>query len=95
MRCWQYIRITSEITQVLLSNQDWACLMKLASACINRQVIKFSKLQDNMIEWWNKCLREKSFCTSPNTDDIDFDSLYDELNHRICIFETNNSDPYD
>jgi len=32
----RYIRITSENTQVHLSKKDWACLMELASACINR-----------------------------------------------------------
>jgi hypothetical protein len=87
----RYISITSENTQVLLSKKDWTYLMELASACINRQVIRFSRLQDDLVEWWNRCLREKSFCT-PNANGIHFDSLYDELSHRICIFETNNPD---
>jgi hypothetical protein len=69
--------------------------VKLASACINRQVIRFSKLKDDLVEWWNRCLQEKSFCTPPNANGIDFDRLYDELSPRICIFETNNPDPDD
>jgi len=38
--CGQYIRITSENTQVLLSKKDWSQLLDLASACIDREVIK-------------------------------------------------------
>ena len=35
----------------------------------------------------------KILCTPPNANGIVFDSLYDELSHRLCIFETNNPDP--
>ena len=75
MHCGRCIRITSENTEVLLSKKDWAYLMELASACIGRQVIRFSRLQDDLLECWNNCLREKSFCTPPNAYDIDFDSF--------------------
>jgi len=85
MHCGQYIRITSENTQVLLSKKDLVYLVELANACINRQVIRFIRLQDDMVEWWNKCLRENSFCTPPNANDVDFDSLYDELSHRMSF----------
>ena len=68
--------------------------MELTSACMNRLVIRFSILQGDLVGWWNRYLREKSICT-PNAIAIDFDSLYDELNHIICIFETNNRDPDD
>ena len=44
MHCGRYIRITSENTQVFLSKNDWAYLTKLASACIDRQVVRFSRL---------------------------------------------------
>ena len=93
--CGRYIHIASENTQVLRSKNNWAYLMELASACINRQVMRFSILQDDLVEWWNKILREKSFCTPPNANGIDFDSFYNELSHRICLFETNNPDPDD
>jgi len=56
LHCGRYIRITSENTQVLLSKKDWAYIMELASACINRQAIRFSRLQDDLVEWWNRCL---------------------------------------
>jgi hypothetical protein len=52
--CGRYIRITSEKTQVSLSKKHWSQLMELASACIDRQVIKFCRLQDELVEWRNK-----------------------------------------
>ena len=95
MHCGRYIRITVESTQVLLIKKDCAYLMEIASACIDRQVIIFIRLQDDLVEWWNKCLQEKSFCTSPNAYCIDFDSLYGELSHKTCFFNKNNPDPND
>jgi len=56
MYCGRYIRITSENTQVCLSKKDWSQLMNLASACIDRQVIKFCRLQDELVEWRDKCV---------------------------------------
>ena len=50
MHCGRYIRIRSKNTQVLLSKKDWAFLMELASACINKQIIRFSRLQDDLVE---------------------------------------------
>ena len=69
--------------------------MELASACIDILVIRFSRLLDDLVEWRNKCLQEKSFCTLPNAYGIGFDSLYDELSHRTCFFNKNNPDPND
>jgi len=60
---------------------------------MERQVIRFSRLQADVVEWWNKCLRENSFCTVPNPYDIDFDSLYDELVQRTSLLNKNNTDP--
>ena len=54
MYCGQYIRITIENTQVYLSKKDWSQLMDLASACIDRQVTKFCRLQDELVEWRDK-----------------------------------------
>jgi len=79
MYCWRYIRITSENTQVYLSKKHWSQMMDLASACIDRQLIKFCRLQDELVEWRDKCVESKCFCTRPNTNAIDFDSLWDEL----------------
>ena len=67
--------------------------MELASACINRQVIRFSRLQDELIPWWNKCLQEIAFSTRPDANGIDFDSLYDKLSHRASLFNKHNPDP--
>ena len=63
MFCGRYIRITSEDTQVYLSKKICQ-LMELASACIDRQVIKFGRLQDEMAEWRSKCCELKCFYTS-------------------------------
>ena len=85
MHCGRYIRITSQNTEVLLSKKDWAYLMELANACIDRQVIRFRRLQDDLLECWNKCLRERYFCTPPNANGINFDSLFNKLRHRTCL----------
>jgi len=53
--CGRYIRITSEYTHVYLSKKDWSKLMNLASGCIDREVIKHGRLQDELPEWRNKC----------------------------------------
>jgi len=49
--CGRYIRITSVNTQVYLSKTVWSQLMDLASACIDRQVVKFCRIQDEMVDW--------------------------------------------
>ena len=67
--------------------------MQLASACINRQVMTFSRLHDDLVQWWNKCLQDRAFSTPPNANGIDFDSLYNELSQRTCLFNKNNPDP--
>jgi hypothetical protein len=61
--CGRYIRITSQNTQVYLSKKDWSRLMDLASGCIDREVIKYGILQDELLEWRNKCFESKFFCT--------------------------------
>ena len=47
--CGRYIRITSENTQVCLSKKDWSQLIDLASGCIDREVIKYGMLQDEIL----------------------------------------------
>jgi len=93
VHCGRYVRIATKNIQVLLSKKEWTYLMELASACINRQVIRFSRLQDDLVPWWNKCLQERAFSTPPDANGIDFDSLYDELSHRASLFNKNNPDP--
>jgi hypothetical protein len=84
--CGRYIRITSENTQVSLSKKNWSQLIELASSCVDRQVIKFCRLQDELVAWRNKCGESKSFADPPNTNAIDFETLYDELSHSTCLF---------
>ena len=50
MYCGRYIGITSENTQVYLSKKYWSHLMDLASACIDRKLIKFCRLKDELVD---------------------------------------------
>ena len=56
--------------------KDWSQLMDLASGCIDREVIKFGRFQDELLEWRNKCFESKSFCTPRDTNAIDFNTLW-------------------
>jgi len=76
------IRITSENSQVLLSKKDWSKLLDLASACIDREVIKYGRLQEELAEWRNKCFEFKSFCTLQDTNAIDFNTMWNEQKYK-------------
>jgi len=60
--------------------------MDLASACIDREVIKYGRLQDELAEWCYKCFESKSFCTPPDTNAIDFNTLSNELKYKTRPF---------
>ena len=64
---------------------DWSQLMDLASACIDRKVNGFSRLQDEHAEWRLKCAESKCFYTRPSTNAVDFDTLFDELTYKIRL----------
>ena len=81
MYCGRYIRFTSEKTQVYLSRKDWSQLMDLASACIDRQMIKFCRLQDRLVECWFRCVQSKCFYT-PRTR-MPLISRHCGMNYRI------------
>jgi hypothetical protein len=70
---------------VYLSKKDWSQLMDLASVCIDRQVIKFGRLQEELAEWRSKCGESKCFCTSPDTNAIDVDTLWDEITYKTNL----------
>jgi hypothetical protein len=53
--------------------------MDLASGYIDREVIKYGRLQDEILEWRNNFFESKSFCTPPDTNAVDFSKLWDEL----------------
>jgi hypothetical protein len=84
--CGRYIRITSESTLVCLCQKDWSHLMNLASGCIDREVIKYGRLQNELLEWRNNCFESKSFCTPPDTNVIDFNTLCNELKYKNSCF---------
>jgi len=80
--CGRYIRITSEKIQVLLIKKDWSQLLDLAKACIDREIIKYGRHQEELAELRNKCFEYKSFCTPPDINAIDFNTLWKELNYK-------------
>jgi hypothetical protein len=84
--CGRYIRIKCEEAQVVLNKSEWSCLMDLASSCLDKQIHKFFRLKEELVEWCNNCFETKSFCTPPSTNAIVFESLYDELMYKKHIF---------
>jgi len=56
--------------------------MDLASARIDREVIKYGRFQDELVEWRNKCFESNSFCTHADTNAIDLNTLWDELKYK-------------
>ena len=69
-------------------------LADLADACIDRQVIIFYRLQDEIVEWRNKCVESKSIAEPPNTNAIDLETLYDEIGYKTCLFNKPNAGDY-
>jgi hypothetical protein len=92
MYCGRYIRIKCENAHVVLNTMEWSCLMELAKCCLNRQIYKFFRLHEELLEWSNKCLVSNSFCTPPSTNAIDFDSLYDELMYKKQFHSNHSND---
>jgi hypothetical protein len=86
MYCGRYIHIKCEDAQVVLNKTEWSCLMDLASSCLDRQIHKFFRLQEELVGWCNKCVETKSFCIPPSTNAIDFETLYDKLMYKKHIF---------
>ena len=61
IHCGRYVRTATKNIQVLLSKKEWTYLMELASACINRQVIRFSRFQDDLVTWWLSVCKKEPF----------------------------------
>jgi hypothetical protein len=53
--CVRYIRITNEKTLVYLRKNEWKELLGLASSCLDKRIIRFDRLQDELLEWPNEC----------------------------------------
>ena len=84
LHCGRYIRIMSEDVQVFLNKTDWSDLMELARVSMGRQILKLFRLHEDLIEWRNKCYESNSYCTPPDTNVIDFETLYDEIMLHAC-----------
>ena len=57
--CGPYFRITSETFKTILVKKVWSQLMDVVSACVDREVIKYGRLQDEVVEWHKKCFESK------------------------------------
>jgi hypothetical protein len=79
----RYIRIMSEEVQMHLNKSEWSYLTELANSCIDKHILKFCRLYDDLIHWRNKCFESKSFCTPPETNAVDFETLCDDLIYKI------------
>ena len=64
--------------------------MDLAIACIDRIVIKYGRLEDELVVWRNKCFDSKSFYTHPDTNAIDFDTFWNELKYKNTSLSDDN-----
>jgi len=64
--------------------------MDFASACIDREVIKYNRLQDELVEWRKKCFESKSFCTPPDTNAINFNTLWNEQKYKNASLYNDN-----
>ena len=80
------VHVTFHNTQVYISKKC-SQLVDLSIACIDRQVIKFSRLQHELVEWRYKCFESKCLSTPPNTNAIDFDALLDELTYKNSLLK--------
>jgi len=67
---------------VHLTIKDWSQPLDLASACIDREVIKYGRIQDELADWRNRCFESKSFSSPPNSNAIDFNILWNELKYK-------------
>ena len=88
--CGRYIRITSEKPQVHLNKNHWSQLLDLGSASINRGLIKYSRRQDEHVQWRKKGFESKSFCTPPDTNAIDYSALWNELKFKNTSLSDDN-----
>jgi hypothetical protein len=61
---------------VYLSKKEWSQLMDPASGCIDREVMKYGRVQDEISEWRNKFSESKYFCTPSDTNADDFNILW-------------------
>ena len=59
--------------------------MDLASACIDRQAIKCGRTHDGLVEWQSKCAESKCFCTTPDTNAINFDILWGDITYKTSV----------
>jgi hypothetical protein len=85
MYCGRYIRFKCASDQVVLLLTEWSYLLKLASACLDRQIRKLSVLQEEVSAWHDRCLESNTQRKHPSTIVIDFEFLYNELMFMVGV----------
>jgi len=60
--------------------------MDFAGGCIGKEVMKYGRLQDELLEWGNNFIESKPFCTLPDTNIIDFNILWNEVKYNNSSF---------
>lgn len=90
--CGKYAKITCNNVHVVLTKQEWACMMQMGESGLSRQLIELSHLRDNLEQWRKESLETNSFATKPKKTMVaDLDAMYDELmyqtqNEKQCIY---------
>jgi len=56
--------------------------MDLANAWIDRELIKYGRFQDKLVELCYKCFESKSFCTPPDINAIDYNTFWNEVKYK-------------
>jgi hypothetical protein len=86
--CGKYPRITCDNVHVVLTKQEWDCMMQMGESGLSRQLIELSHLRDNLNKWRKECLESNSLA---RTMVADLEAMYDELmyqtqNEKQCIY---------
>jgi hypothetical protein len=86
--CGKYPRITCDNVYVVLTRQEWDCMMQMGESGLSRQLIELSHLRNNLEQWRKECLESNSLAT---TMVADLEAMYDELmyqtqNEKQCIY---------
>jgi len=64
--------------------------MYLASVFIDREVIKYGGLEDELAKWRNKKFESKLFCIPPDTNTTYFNTPWNELKYKNTSLSDDN-----
>jgi len=70
---------------VHVSKNDWSQLLELETDCIDREVIKYGRHQEQLADWRNKFFEFNSFFTPPDINAFDVNTLWKKLKYENCF----------